>query len=64
MALVIGVGHQDFVMEGDRQTLFGLGSIGEIMITLSVDDLKFDQKCKARGFDPDEVRRSMKMRTK
>jgi hypothetical protein len=29
--LVIAVGHQDFVIEGDRQPIFGLGSIGEII---------------------------------
>jgi len=55
-ALAIGVGHQDFVMEGDRQTLFGLGSIGEIMITLFGDSPKFELKCKARGLDPEVVR--------
>ena len=60
--LVIGVGHQDFVMEGDRQPIFGLGSIGEIMVVLFWDDPKFDQKCKARGLDPDDVRRSMNMK--
>jgi hypothetical protein len=57
--LVIGVGQQDFVMEGDGQTLLGLGSIGEIMTALFVDDPKFDQKCRARGLDPDAVRQSM-----
>ena len=60
--LVIGVGQQDFVMEGNRQPVFGLGSIGEIMIVLFVDDPKFNQKCKARGLDPDDVRRSMNMK--
>jgi len=59
---VIGVGQQDFVMEGVRQPIFGLGSIGEIMIVLFWDDPKFDQKCRARGLDPDEVRRSMNMK--
>ena len=46
-------------MEGDRQPIFGLGSIGEIMVVLFWDDPKFDQKCRARGLDPDDVRRSM-----
>ena len=36
-----------------------LGSIGEIMIVLFMDDPKFDQKCMARGLDPEEVRGSM-----
>ena len=56
---VIGIGHQDFVMEGNGQPVFGLGSIGEIMIVLFLDDQKFNQKCKARGLDPDDVRWSM-----
>ena len=34
----------------------GLGNIGEIMITLSVDDPRFEQKCRARGLDPAAVR--------
>jgi hypothetical protein len=59
MALSVGVGHQDFVIEGERLALFGLGSIAEIMVTLLMDDPKFDQKCKARGLDPDEVRQSI-----
>jgi hypothetical protein len=58
----IGVGHQDFVMEKNGQSLFGLGSIGEIMVALFVDDPKFDQKCRARGLDPDEVRSSMSLK--
>ena len=58
-ALAIGVGHQDFVIEKDGQTLFGLSSMAEIMVTLLVDDPKFDRKCKARGLDPDTVRQSM-----
>lgn len=62
LELTIGVGHQDFVMEGDRWTMLGLGSIGEIMIALFMDDPRFDQKCKARGLDPEAARHSMKMK--
>jgi hypothetical protein len=58
-AMTIGVGHQDFVIERDGQTLFGLGSIGELMVAIFVDDPKFDRKCKARGLDPKAVRQSM-----
>ena len=32
------------------------------MITLFMDDPKFDQKCKARGLDPEDVRRSMNVK--
>lgn len=57
----IGVGHQDFVMEGsDNQTLFGFSTIGELMMALTLDDPKFEQKCRARGLDPDQVRQSVK----
>jgi hypothetical protein len=38
-----------------------LGSIGEIMIVLFIDDPKFDQKCMARGLDREEVQGSMKV---
>ena len=54
----IGVGHQDFVVKG--QKIIGLGSIGELMVGLSVSDPKFEVKCRARGLDPAEVRRSIK----
>ena len=60
--MTIGAGHQDLVMEGDWWMFFGLESIGEIMVVLFMDDPKFDQKCKARGLDPDDVRRSMNMK--
>ena len=53
----VGLGHQDFVVSGDGARLMGLGAIGEIMVALSVDDPRFEQKCRARGLDPVEVRR-------
>ncbi len=58
-ALSIGVGHQDFIIEGVRQALFGINSIGELMVALFVNDPKFEQKCRARGLDPDTARESM-----
>ena len=46
MAIGIGIGHQDFILTGPEAesigTLFGLGSIGEIMVALELNDPKFD----------------------
>lgn len=55
----IGIGQQDFMVAGGdgNATLFGLGSVGEIMVALEAADPKFDQKCRARGLDPIEVRK-------
>lgn len=56
----IGIGHQDFVVDSaDERTLVGLGSIGELMIALAIDDVDFERKCRARGLDPTAVRKSM-----
>ena len=57
----IGIGHQDFVIDNqDRgSTLFGLGSIAEIMVALEITDPKFDVKCRARGLDPERIRREI-----
>jgi hypothetical protein len=55
----IGVGQQDFVIQqSEHQSVIGLGSVGEMMTGLSVSDPKFEQKCRARGIDPAEARRS------
>jgi hypothetical protein len=43
-------------MRFDRQVF----NKGIIMVALFEDDPKFDQKCKARGLDPEDVRRSLK----
>jgi len=59
LSFSIGVGHQDFLVEGDDQILFGLGSVGELMIALSTDDPRFEEKCRARGLDPEEARQLM-----
>lgn len=49
-------------MEENGQSVFRLGSIGEIMVALFVDDPKFNQKCMARGLDSDEMRSSMSLK--
>jgi hypothetical protein len=60
----IGVGHQDFIMSEDEGlqmgSLFGLGSIGEIMFPLETNDPKFDQKCRFLGWDPEAIRKDLK----
>ena len=57
----VGVGQQDFSVRGHDggSNLFGLGSVNEISFPLDMRDLRFDAKARARGIDPDEVRRSM-----
>ncbi len=56
-----GVGQQDFSVRRDDGscTLFGLGSVAEISFPLDMSDPNFDRKARARGIDPDEVRRRM-----
>jgi len=56
--LAVGIGHQDVVarQQDGSQTLFGIGSVGEIAVGLELDDPKFEAKCRARGLDPAEVR--------
>ena len=57
----IGVGHQDFMMaEGEHTSLLGLGSIFVLQVTLDLDDLKFDQRCKTLRLSPGVIRYSMK----
>lgn len=57
----IGVGQQDLSICGQDggNTLFGLGSVAEITFPLDMQDPRFDDKARARGIDPDEVRRQM-----
>lgn len=56
----IGVGQQDFSVRSlDGGSLFGLGSVAEISFPLDMRDPGFDAKARARGIDPDEVRRKM-----
>lgn len=55
----IGVGQQDFLIRNHDGggSLFGLGSVAEIAFPLDMCDPRFDEKARARGIDPDEVRR-------
>lgn len=56
----VGVGQQDLCIRQDGgSTLFGLGSVAEISFPLDIRDPRFDEKARARGIDPDQVRRQM-----
>jgi hypothetical protein len=57
----VGVGQQDLTIFADSggATLFGLSSIAEISFPLDMRDPRFDEKARARGIDPEEVRRRM-----
>jgi hypothetical protein len=56
-----GVGQQDLCVHGrdGGSSLFGLGSVAQLSFPLDVRDPRFDEKARARGIDPDEVRRQM-----
>ena len=56
-----GVGHQDLSIrrQDGGGTLFGLGSVSEIVFALDLLDPRFDEKARARGIDPDEARRQI-----
>jgi len=58
----IGVGHQDLILlnESPLGTLFGIGSVAEIGMVLDISSPKFEQKCRFRGIDPEDVRKSIK----
>lgn len=55
----MGVGHQDLLLRGGDGTegLIGLGSLQEIQTPLDMRDPTFDTRCRARGIDPEQVRR-------
>lgn len=56
----IGVGQQDFsIRGGERQSLFGLGSVAQISFALDVSDPRFAAKCRARGLDPEAILQRM-----
>jgi hypothetical protein len=58
----IGVGQQDFFVrspQGEGGSLFGMGSVASISFALEMSDPRFDEKARARGIDPNEVRRTM-----
>ncbi len=54
----IGIGQQDLVVDngGDSLGLIGFGGISDISIGLSLDDPRFEQKCRARSINPQAVR--------
>lgn len=54
----LGVGQQDFcISDGEGRVAFGLGSVAQITFALDASDPRFPLRCRARGLDPDEVRR-------
>lgn len=57
----IGLGQQDFLVHGrdGGNSLFSLGSVSKLSFPLDIRDLRLDSKARARGIDPDEIRRSM-----
>ena len=56
----LGVGQQDFLIQGEGdQRLLGMGSVSNMVFPLDMDDPRFDEKARARGIDPAEVRRSV-----
>jgi hypothetical protein len=58
-SLGVGIGHQDLVVHSDEgQNLFGLGSVRHIEFPLDISDPHFDERCRARGLDPEQIRRA------
>ena len=57
----IGVGHQDYCLQDrdDKVSLFGLASMHELFFPLDMRDQRFDEKARARGMDPDEIRKQL-----
>ena len=57
----IGVGQQDFSVRNQdgSNTVFGIASVAEISFPLDIRDPRFDDKARARGIDPVEVRRQI-----
>jgi hypothetical protein len=52
----VGLGHQDFLI---NEQLFGIASIELIEFPLDMRTLDFEERCRKRGLDPSEVRRSI-----
>lgn len=53
----MGIGQQDFSVSSEEgQTLFGIASVAQISFGLDVDDPRFDERARARGLDPGDVR--------
>jgi hypothetical protein len=58
----LGVGQQDFaVRDSDgRASFFGLQSIAALQFVLDLSDQRFDERARARGLDPQAIRREMR----
>jgi len=50
----IGIGQQDLFVQ---DSLIGLGSVAQITFPLDMRDPRFDLKARARGLDPDKLRK-------
>jgi hypothetical protein len=58
----VGIGQQDLIVtapDGGGRSLLGLGSVAEVSFPLDMGDPRFDAKARARGMDPDDLRRRM-----
>lgn len=57
----LGVGQQDFSIRSQDGggSVFGIGSVAEISFPLDLRDPRFDDKARARGMDPSQIRRRM-----
>jgi hypothetical protein len=57
----VGFGQQNFMIRQKQgQTLFGFYSLAAANFGLGLSDPCFESKCRARGLDPAEVRRSLR----
>lgn len=55
--LGIGLGHQDWLVSGDRgDTLVGLGSVSLVDMPLDLRDSDWEEKARLRGLNVDEIR--------
>ncbi len=53
----LAVGRQDLRLEAkDGPVLVNLASLAKLEVTLLLEDPRFEQKCKARGWNPDMIR--------
>jgi hypothetical protein len=58
LSLGIGIGQQDLaITAGGSQSLFGLTSVVRIDFPLDMADPRFDERCRARGLDPEQIRK-------
>jgi hypothetical protein len=53
----LGIGNQSFWILGSSRYLTTLSSIDEVVFSLSLDDPRFDARARARGLDPEALRR-------